>query len=74
MKMSYDAEGDILSFLLNDQQISNAREEGDIILNFNEAGDLVEIEILNASNILGKFVAQLLQARSGKIFSEIKSA
>ncbi len=71
MKMSYDAEGDVLSLLLKDEQISQAKEENEIILNFGATGDLVEIEILQASKILGQFITQLLQTRAGKTFTEI---
>ncbi|OLS14973.1 MAG: hypothetical protein RBG13Loki_1388 [Promethearchaeota archaeon CR_4] len=71
MKMSYDAEADVLSLVFRDEQIVQARDENDIILNFGSTGEIVEIEILQASKILGQFITQLLQTRAGRTFTEI---
>ncbi|NAT10274.1 hypothetical protein C4E22_01765 [ANME-1 cluster archaeon AG-394-G06] len=48
-----DREGDTLDMLLEDKQIHYAEEHGQIIVNYDERGKIVEIEILNASKLLG---------------------
>ena len=62
MKIRYDREGDILSMLLEDRQIHHAEEHGQIIVNYDENGKMVEIEILNASRLLGEFLVEILKA------------
>jgi len=58
----YDREGDVLDVLVKDAQIHHAEEHGQIIVNYDEAGKVVEIEILDASNVLGGFFAELIKA------------
>jgi len=62
MKIRYDREGDTLSMLLEDRQIHHAEEHGQIIVNYDENGKMVEIEILNASRLLGEFLVEILKA------------
>jgi uncharacterized protein YuzE len=50
MKIKYDAEGDILYFILKDNAPVDAVEEpGGIIISYGEDGNPVSIEFLNAS-------------------------
>ena len=51
MKIKYDAEGDILYFLLKDNAPVDAVEEpGGIIISYGQDGNPVSIEFLNASH------------------------
>jgi len=67
MKIRYDREGDTLSMLLGDRQIHHAEEYGQMIVNYNENGKIVEIEILNASKLLGEFLIEILKAPKREI-------
>lgn len=67
MKIRYDREGDTLSMLLEDRQIHHAEEHGQIIVNYDEKGEIVEIEILNASRLLGEFLVEILKAPKREI-------
>jgi len=50
MKIKYDAEGDILYFILKDNAPVDAVEEpGGIIISYGEDGNPISIEFLNAS-------------------------
>ncbi|MGI0490944.1 DUF2283 domain-containing protein [Alkalinema pantanalense CENA528] len=50
MKVKYDAEADILIFVLLDQPPANAiAEPGGIIVSYNDTNEPVSIEFLNAS-------------------------
>jgi len=50
MKVSYDAETDTLTMILKSGPVAESDEEKPgIILDFDEAGDVVGIEILDAS-------------------------
>ncbi len=62
MRVRYDREGDVLDVLVKDAQIHHAEEHGQIIVNYDEAGKVVEIEILDASKVLGGFFAELIKA------------
>jgi uncharacterized protein YuzE len=53
--------------LLEDRQIHHAEEYGQIIVNYDENQKIVEIEILNASKLLGGFLAEILKAPERKI-------
>lgn len=66
MKITYDGVGDTLSILLNDEQIAHAEEHGLVIVNYDEKGKPVEIEIMNASKFLGKFLSTLIKAKAGE--------
>lgn len=51
MKISYDAEADILLMLLSDDPPADAVEEpGGVIISYGEDGEPVSIEVLNASS------------------------
>jgi len=63
MRIGYDREGDTLDMLLlEDRQIHHAEDYGQIIVNYDEKGKVVEIEILNASKLLGGFLTEILKA------------
>jgi uncharacterized protein YuzE len=50
MKVRYDAEVDVLSIVLNDSQIEESDEEKPgLILDYDRNGNIVGVEILNAS-------------------------
>lgn len=50
MKVKYDAEADILIFILREQPPCHAiAEPGGVIVSYGEAGEPVTIEFLNAS-------------------------
>jgi uncharacterized protein YuzE len=50
MKISYDPEVDVLSVLLNDRPIEESDEERPgLILDYDADGNVVGIEVLNAS-------------------------
>ena len=67
MKVRYDREGDTLDMLLEDRQIHHAEEHGQIIVNYDEKGKIVEVEILNASKLLGGFLTEIIKAPKRKI-------
>jgi uncharacterized protein YuzE len=62
MRVRYDREGDVLDVLVKDAQIHHAEEHGQIIVNYDETGKVVEIEIQDASKVLGGFFAELIKA------------
>jgi len=66
VKITYDGLGDTLSILLNKGQIAHAEEHGAIIINYDENGKPVEIEIMNASKFLGEFLSTLVKAKTGE--------
>ena len=50
MKVTYDAEVDILRIVLNDARVDESDEDKPgVILDYDEHGDLVSLEILDAS-------------------------
>ncbi|RLG31082.1 hypothetical protein DRN97_09765 [Methanosarcinales archaeon] len=51
MRVRYDREGDTLDMLLEDRQIHHAEEHGQIIVNYDEKGKVVEIEIHRISKL-----------------------
>lgn len=61
MKMRYDREGDVLDMLVKEAQIHHAEEYDQIIVNYDEEGKVVEIELLDASKLLGGFLAQIIK-------------
>jgi len=61
MRMRYDREGDVLDMLVKEAQIHHAEEYGQIIVNYDEEGKVVEIEIVDASKLLGGFLAQIIK-------------
>ena len=66
MKITYDGVGDTLSILLNRGQIAYAEEYEMVIVNYDENGKLVVIEIVNASKFLGEFLSTLVKAKAGE--------
>ena len=63
MKARYDGEGDILDIVVREGQIHHAEEKDQIIINYDEKGKVIEIEILNASDFLGDFLVGILRAK-----------
>jgi len=53
--MHYDPDANILSWEVADGPISHAREFGNFIIHLSPGGKPVLIEILEASNFIGKF-------------------
>jgi uncharacterized protein YuzE len=50
MKVRYDAEADVLIFVLKDGFPANAiAEQGGVIVSYDEAGEPISLEFLNAS-------------------------
>jgi uncharacterized protein YuzE len=64
MRMKYDGEGDTLDILVNNSQIHHAVQEERVIINYDENGDVVEIEILNASKFLGELLTGIIRAKA----------
>jgi YD repeat-containing protein len=67
MRMRYDREGDVLDVLVKEAQIHHAEEHGQIIVNYDEEGKVVEIEILDASKVLGGFLAEIIKSPKREI-------
>jgi uncharacterized protein YuzE len=74
MKIAYDGVGDTLSIIIQEEQIVNGEEHGPVIVNYNEKGKPVEIEILNASKFLGEFLSIIIRAKAGEKQLEIARA
>jgi uncharacterized protein YuzE len=64
MRMKYDGEGDTLDILINHSQVHHAVQEDRVIINYDENGDVVEIEILNASKFLGELLTGIIRAKA----------
>jgi uncharacterized protein YuzE len=64
MKIRYDGQGDTLDFLLKDGQIHRSEDLGQIIINYDNQNQPVEVEILNASKFLGEFLTGVIRAKS----------
>jgi uncharacterized protein YuzE len=64
MKIRYDAQGDTLDLLLKEGQIHRGEDFGQIIINYDEKNQPIEIEILNASKFLGEFLTGIIRAKS----------
>jgi uncharacterized protein YuzE len=71
MKITYDGVGDTLSILIREEQIAYGEEHGLVIINYDEKGKPVEIEMLNASKFLGEFLSTILKAKAGEKQLEI---
>ncbi len=71
MRVKYDGEGDTLDILLKDGQIHHAAEQEQVIINYDETGDVIEIEILNASKFLGQLLTGVIRAKPMSRFIEI---
>jgi uncharacterized protein YuzE len=71
MRVKYDGEGDTLNILVKEGQIHHASEQDQVIINYDENGEVVEIEILRASRFLGQFLTGVMQAKPRAKFIEI---
>lgn len=58
---SYDEENDDLFVYLPDQKSKGAVELGNFILDFDDKGKLVAMQILNASKILSKILSKIME-------------
>jgi uncharacterized protein YuzE len=65
-KIIYDGVGDTLSILLSKKQIAYAEEHGAVIVNYDDKGKPVEIEILNASKFVGDSLSAFIKAKTGE--------
>jgi uncharacterized protein YuzE len=61
MRMKYDREGDVLDILIRDSQIRHAEDHGQVIINYDDENRVVEIEILDASKVFGRILAEALK-------------
>lgn len=59
-KFSYDNENDDLFVYLPDKKSEGAIELGNFILDFDSKGDLVSMQILDASKTLSKFLSKVI--------------
>jgi len=71
VKINYDGLGDTLSILIARRKIVRAEEHGPIVANFDRKNKLVELEILNASQVFGEFVTALMKAKPGAKMVEV---
>ena len=71
MKINYDGLGDTLSILIARAKIVRAEEHGPIVANFDRKNKLVELEILNASQVFCEFVTALMKAKPGAKMVEV---
>jgi uncharacterized protein YuzE len=67
MKIKYDREGDILDILIKEKQIHHAEEYGQVIISYDEENKIVEIEILDASKVVGNILTEVLKAPEKKV-------
>lgn len=67
MRVTYDSEGDILSLLLREGQIVRAEDHGLIIVNYGGDGEVVEIEVMKASEFLGTLTSTLMKAGGKRV-------
>ncbi|MGC8831518.1 MAG: DUF2283 domain-containing protein [Thermoproteota archaeon] len=67
MRFRYDGEGDVLDILIRDKQIHRAEEYDQLIINYDEEDKVVEIEILNASKVLGNVLTEVLKVPEKKV-------
>ena len=58
---NYDSENDDLFIYLEDRKSSGAVELGNFVLDFDEKGNLVAMQILNASEILSKILSKVIK-------------
>ena len=58
---SYDSENDDLFIYLKDKKSEGAVELGNFILDFDEKGNLVAMEILNASEVFSSILSKMIK-------------
>ena len=71
MRAKYDGEGDTLDILIKEGQIHHASEQDQVIVNYDENDEVIEIEILNASRFLVELLKGVIQAKPKAKFIEI---
>ena len=59
---NYDLESDDLFIYLEGKKSAGAVELGNFILDFDDQGDLISIQILNISEVLNKFFSKIKEA------------
>ena len=62
MRIKYDRESDVLDILLKEAQIHHAEDYGQVIVNYDKDGNVIEIEILDASKILSEILQNVLKS------------
>jgi uncharacterized protein YuzE len=67
MKIKYDREGDVLDILIKEKQIHHAEEYDQVIINYDEENKVVEIEILDASKVVGNILTEVLKVPERKV-------
>ena len=67
MRVTYGSEGDVLSLLLREGQIVRAEDHGLIIVNYGGGGEVVEIEVMKASEFLGNLTSTLMKAGEKRV-------
>lgn len=57
IKISYDQEGDILEIRFSEEPISDSEyiEESGLVLDYNDKGNIVSLEIISFSNKVSKY-------------------
>ncbi len=60
---SYDSEGDDLFVYLKNKKSAGAVELGNFVLDFDSKGNLVAMQILNASEVLSKILSQIIKLK-----------
>lgn len=58
---SYDAENDDLFIYLEGKKSSGAIEIGNFILDFDNKGDLVDMQILNVSEVFSRILSKMIE-------------
>ncbi len=69
MEYEYDQETDILVTRLSKNKPDYGEQEGNIINHYDKDGKPVEIEILDASETVGKMVELVLRSRKHEVSS-----
>jgi len=57
IKISYDQEGDVLEIKFSEETISDSEyiEESGLVLDYNDSGNIVGLEIISFSNKVSKY-------------------
>ena len=59
-KARYDPEADVLLLVFRDEgRIDHAEEVGDMVIHYGSNGEIIMVEILNASKVVSKLVETL---------------
>lgn len=65
-KFDYDSENDDLFIYLEGKKSSGAVELGNFVLDFDNNGDLVAMQIINVSEVLSKILSKMIKASNLK--------